>query len=382
MNLPDLDGPRLLLAEERQASDELSRLCFGRSFVGEGEPWEQPGETHVIACQGKPVSQISLFHTLLLVQGSAVQVGSIGGVCTHPDYRGHGLASLLMGHCADRLLAGGARLMLISGERGLYTRLGCARVGRYASFTLRPGQLGPAPARVRLRPAQAADALACSRLYQAEAVHFSRPLERFTRRLAHPEYTAAENWLVELDGRPAAYLLLRLPWEYLHNPQAGVRSLEEYAGERLAIAAALAQMSLAELRLAIPWQDFELIDWLSQRGARPTWAPLPEHTLRILDFPGLMADLRPYRLARLDAADLQELRVAQRGPLLKERRADRAEISLGAERLELDGAALASLVMGSPGEPAALRKLRPGRLRAALSALFPLPSFLPGLDYQ
>jgi hypothetical protein len=102
--------------------------------------------------------------------------------------------------------------------------------------------------------------------------------------------------------------------------------------------------------------------------------------MRILDFPGLLADLRPYLQTRLDPATLDALRIEQWGPLVNGNGADHYAISLGVERFDLDGEAMVSLVMGRPGKRILTGKK--GKLSQVISALFPLPSFLPGLDYH
>ncbi len=385
----NFDGPRLIRPEELRASQRLSLHCFGHSLDHEmdsqGEIWPA-AETYLIACQGVPVSQISVFHTRLNVAGGFIQVGSIGGVCTHPEYRGQGLASRLLEHSAWRLAEDGARLLLISGDRGLYTRSGCPMAGKYASYILRPGQLQPPAHQVCLRSAGKEDAPLCSRLYASEQVHFERPISKFEEHFARPRGgITAEEWVVEMEGQPAAYLFLRLTWASLGHPEAGIRRLHEFAGSRAAIAAALAQamnqFPFCKLLLSIPGQDSELIQLLTNYGARPKWIPLPEHTMRILDFPALMADLRPYLQTRLDPAVLDALRFEQSGPLLNGG-GDRYSIFLGAERLDLNGEEMTFLVMGSPGRRLLAVPRLQGKLAKAIAGLFPLPSFLPGLDYH
>ena len=122
------DGPRRIRAEELEGARALSQLCFQSVLPDDVGPPSAPpreaGETYIVAAEGRPVSQVRAFHERLLAYDGLVRVGSIGAVCTHPDYRGHGLATQLMDLCTRRLYEGGARLMLISGGRGLYRRLG------------------------------------------------------------------------------------------------------------------------------------------------------------------------------------------------------------------------------------------------------------------
>ncbi len=392
--IPDFDGPRLLRPEELSASNRLSQICF-RDIPASDEnepelpPQYQAGQTFLIAAGGRPVSQISTFLTPLKIYDGIVRVGSIGGVCTHPDYRGHGLATRLMEHCTRHLVASGAGLMLISGGRGLYTRLGNVPSGKYAAFHLKSDAIRRPDAGqpdVRLRPVSAASAAICSRLYHAEPVRFQRNMATFQNffQPREPGYHA-EEWIVELEGRPAAYLLLNVPWKYFGQPGAGVRSIEEYAGSRVAlaegIAAALNQPGIQEIQAPIPWQDVDLIHLLKQYGGRPQWTALEDHTMRIIAFPALMAGLRPYLQSRLEPALRRGLRFEQSGPLLGREGEGCCVISRGRDRLEMDTASMTRLVMGDPYDKLGTLSA-PGALAEIIPTLFPLPSFLPGLDYH
>jgi len=159
----------------------------------------------------------------------------------------------------------------------------------------------------------------------------------------------------------------------------------EYAGSRLAMVDALKALlttgNLRELSWLVPWQDLELIQLLQDCGYSGPVAPLEGHILRIVNFPGFMRDLYPILRARLGAKLLRGLRFEQSGPLFGGAGTDQYTILRGSERLDLDGAAMTRLVMGtteSETEPIRL----PGALAEVIPALFPLPSFLPGLNYR
>src|SRR5205085_4272748 len=68
------------------------------------------------------------------ILGSVIRVASIGAVGTEPEARGQGLASALMAEAAQHARDRGASLMLISGGRGLYHRLGYVEVGRFIGY--------------------------------------------------------------------------------------------------------------------------------------------------------------------------------------------------------------------------------------------------------
>jgi hypothetical protein len=189
-------------------------------------------------------------------------------------------------------------------------------------------------------------------------------------------------------------MFLSVPWECHHGGEAGVREVFEYAGSRVALVGGLvevmARLGLREMRLHVPWQEVDFLQLLRREGVTGDHIPLIGHTMRIVNLPGLMSDLQPYVGARLMGGLRRGLRFEQEGFALSEaspeicRRVegDRCAIVQGQERLELDGPAMTRLVMGMPEE------LRPdvpivrGALGEIIPALFPLPSFLPGLNFH
>ncbi len=158
-----MDGPRLIRREELAASRRLNSLCF-RGIVEEVDEEAlmasytppQRGGIQVLCHRGVPISQIDIVHSRVNVYGSHLRIASIGGVCTHPDYREQGLATHLLDYCARKLTAEGGRLMLISGVRGLYTRAGCVTAQEFEYIALRTRISGING--LRVRPATEADA--------------------------------------------------------------------------------------------------------------------------------------------------------------------------------------------------------------------------------
>lgn len=385
-------GPRLLRREEGPASDRLFRIAFDVPLLTREQeqalpPYDQPrrGGVYVLAHDGQLVSQLLVAHDQLRIHDAVTRVASIGGVGTHPDYRNRRLAGRLLEHAADQMVREGARVQLISGARGLYTYLGNVPQGCYHYFSIRPATNELRPA-ATLRAMTPADAPLLARLYHAEPVHYVRRRAAFADVLAHPgqdSYLHADARIVERGGEPVAYLFLGCP--YGVERDAGVRYVSEYAGSRVALVGALEQLcasgDVRELTVPVPWQDFELIQVLEERDYRSTLRPLDGHTLRIVDFPGLMRDLRPLLRTRLGANLLRGLRFEQSGPLLGGTGADRYAIVHGRERIELDGAGMTRLVMGSAACESELVATA-GALAEILPALFPLPSFLPGLNYR
>jgi len=394
-NQNEFDSPRKIRLEEAASGAELYKICFGGDMGDEDESARptRRGGWYVITRRGQVVSQLGLSHSQVELYGSRLRIGSIGGVSTHPDYREQGLAGRLLAHSAHVFAEEGARLMLISGGRGLYTRLGNVPAMRLAGYTLKaaphPSPLTPG---VIIRSLDTADLQTCARLYHSEPVRFVRRPEEFNGALHYNR-----GWLIEQDDAPRAYLLLFTPWEYMDGPEQGVREVTEYAGSRLALVEGMRQAlsgvnplqpPIHELRLSVPWQDVDFLQLLDGFSQPLGMVNLHWHTMRLVNFPGLRHDLAGYIQARLPKELRRGLRFEQSGPLQADpqlgptsdgRMAITWEGSRkGVERLELSSAEMTALVMGSCSPLPALR----GALGEIVPALFPLPSFLPGINYR
>jgi GNAT superfamily N-acetyltransferase len=397
----NFDGPRRIRPDERQDGYRLFELCFGHNIssgLDDTDSRAGDGGWYVMlptsgSFLGKPVSQINISHSQVSFSGCRLKIGSIGGVCTHPDFRNLGLAGQILEHCAHQLKQEGAQVMLISGGRGLYTRTGNVPAMRFFHFQLLSECYSKSPflPKVTLRPFDSGVTADFARIYQSEAVGYVRSLAEY------PDYfSIGRTWLVEVDSSPLAYLVLQQPWEHRDGQDHGVREVWEYAGGRLALAAGLAQLldgtgdstlpHFKELRLAVPWQDFDLVHCMQALGQCGEPGSLPGHTLRLIDFPALRQDLEPYIAARLPDRLLRGLRFEQSGPLLVnpdlgDRTGDRCAIVCDNQRLEMSTAGMTRLVFGdweSPVETWAVGS----DLVEVVNSLFPLPSFQPGLNYR
>jgi len=402
----EFDGPRRISPAERKSGEELFTICFGHNLAGETEEQSADSETSVDGVDsgwyvmvpskgphaGKVVSQISIEHHQVQFGGGFLPIGSIGGVSTHPDFRGKGLAGQVLVHCTQRLKDEGARLMLISGGRGLYTRTGNVFAMRFNHYVLRTDEVRTIEALldVRLRPAEREDAVWFSRLHQREPVHYLRKLEAYPR-----DDPYGNHWVIELDGTPTAYFMWMVPWGIPWDPDQGIRLVTEYGGGRLALTAGFNKLvtgfrnprtntAIQELRVGAPVEDVDLGIFLNDLTGQRTQEPLYGHTMRLINFDGLRQDLDAYINARLPEDLCAGLRFEQNGPLLVDpgqgdRTGDRCAIVWNDARLELSTGQMTQLVMGSWDFD--IEDIE-SPLDEIVEALFPLPSFTPGINYR
>ena len=127
-NLSEYEGPRSPLPDEWEAAVGLKRSVFfpdgpdfpelfrRRPLAWQDECREQ---TFVMFHDGEPVSMITRLERDFVACGCLLRMGYIGGVCTHPDHRGRGLAGTVLAACMDQFRQHGVDFVHISGSRSL-----------------------------------------------------------------------------------------------------------------------------------------------------------------------------------------------------------------------------------------------------------------------
>jgi len=367
-----VEGPRQARTEEIEDLTDLVSTVFRFDYyrrdymlTGMRRPLMQTGR--VIVEEGKPVSYIFAHDSAFRMYGCTTHISSIGCVCTREDQRNRGFATAILSHHIERLAAAGVRLMVVSGGRGLYRRNHCVPAGLAYQVKLTPDAF-PTPGQgLSVRRVTLDDWPVLAPLYQAEPAHFVRPADLEQNLCFWWNCYGTDIYLVESDGRPVAYAVLSIHrWRDEHG-----RWVAEYAGSRAALLDALPLLFEATEAPLILFdalaQDTDLRYRFCRAGLEITWRTI-SGTIRLIDLPGLMDDLQDYLAARLPECDLSHLSFAQDG--------ETCTFALGEETLALDLSAAARLVCGGPDAPQV-----PGDLGRVLSAIFPLPTIQPGLNY-
>ena len=129
----EYDGPRRPTEDERPAVTALNREIFylpAASPAAKLRAWPmQPDPVGTLAMfkGGQPVSVIDRLERDILIHGHRLRMGYIGGVCTHPDHRGRGLASTILDAQLWQFRHDNVDLVYISGGRSLYVRAGAGQ---------------------------------------------------------------------------------------------------------------------------------------------------------------------------------------------------------------------------------------------------------------
>ncbi|MCY4107846.1 MAG: GNAT family N-acetyltransferase [Chloroflexi bacterium] len=407
--MESIDGPRAARPEETSELHRLITDVFGSGDMpGNQVPDEYPlifrdkdAESRQVICvDGKIVSYVGLHIRDAVFFGCEVKVGSVGGVCTHPAYRGRGLATILMNHCESFMRDAGVDLVIVSGERGLYRRLEYELAGRVSVYRI-PADSGTDDSGYTIRDATEADIGEMVRLYQRLPVRFHRPLEDF-------QIAVGAIWIdrvidqrhalvAERDGSLQAYLTYTvdesggesgasdptatvgqpsflLEEESVGNVSIGNRIANEFAGDPgavLALARAAARRAGAShFDLSVAGAYRELLSECDTHGYPRQTAHQPG-TFKLLAPSRFLAAIKPLLIERAGEDIADRLAISKTdGTYLLELDDQRYRIGRNADLLELIF------------EPGLRAECGPdGRLRAAVAACFPLPMVWTGLNF-
>lgn len=372
-----VDGPRACRADEMPAMCELVNEVFDPELQRMGA-WfptllsaENPGYQSVVWADGRPVSFLGVQVSEMHVGSARLNVGRIGAVCTHADYRARGFAEAVLHDAMAHCSAAGVDLFYISGDRSLYRRHGAVRCGQTRLYTLTVDNVPRQPG-IEVVPFTAAHLGGWIALHQREPVRFQRTHAVWCSFLRPP----MANWLrapaiyrtVCVDGVPQAYLML------VRYGTAG--NVVEAGGSRRLIAAALAEVLRDEgfdrITWRVPASDLETQVWGREAGIAGEPGPYDD-TVTVLNWAQIGTRLRPHLEERLTRAEADRLVFAHAEGWWG---IQYGEASFGTPEW---GDASRLLFGPPPGEPAVA--LPAGALGEVLARVLPLPRPQYGMSY-
>lgn len=141
-----MEGPRAAKISELPLVEKLSNTVFrsaedmrGQSMFNEFPELfsaENIENIRVIVEDGIPVSNINYIIRPVSIHGCTISVASLGAVATLPEYRGRGYATALLNDCISRMILQGVHVLLISGDRSIYRRIGSVPAGERYVFSV------------------------------------------------------------------------------------------------------------------------------------------------------------------------------------------------------------------------------------------------------
>jgi GNAT superfamily N-acetyltransferase len=366
------EGPRGVPADRLEELVALANRVFrsgggdmGREYPLVFDPNALEG-MRVIVEDEKVVSHVGLCVRDALLLGIPLRVASIGAVCTAPDYRKRNFAGSLVEDAIARAREWGAHVMLISGDRALYRRMGGTRIGRYAHIEV---PVAPLPSGLALERASLSDIPDLAMLYSFEPIRFIRPYDDW-RRLLEAEMlmnAPADCWLVRDAEQVLAYIAAQRPPS--HSSGESRPNVREYAGSREAVWSALGalaeQYGSSSARVHLMPEDRDFLG-RARRSGVPLHTSSFTGTVRLLDVQAVIERVVPLWRERYSSEAVNSLNLE----------ADLEGFSFtdeNGERVRLDGPDATGALFGP--------EQREGESGRTLPGIEPLPFFWYGYNY-
>lgn len=306
-----LEGPRAVKKEELQQLTDLINYVFRTSSGREADMHisfplfiseENLNNLLVMVDNGKPVSHMGLWINDFSYFGQPIRVGSLGSVCTDPNYRGQGLATKLMDAVLDHLEAEGVDLLLVSGGRGLYQRAQCFKAGKVTWYNIPKSSSLPRFEIVVNPPVEQ-----LAELWSNEPMHSHRELNNFKALVdAAPLPRCIQHqsavYLAKIGDVPLAYI------QAVNAPNGGVL-FYEWAGDRtvlLEIASYISNLpETREVTWPLPSWEKALHNLMPKLDAKVIRTEELSGTYRIIRFAAFIEKINKYLQERYGTNELR-----------------------------------------------------------------------------
>lgn len=229
----------------------------------------------------KLISFMGMVPVRIRSKNAILKAFSIGAVCTHPEFRGHGIASQLLERCRQHARYAGASVLFISGDRSLYTRAGSQFYGKAHKITI-TAESNPVEATSINTSASSAwkyadfvphDIFALHHLLTSKLSSIEWGMNELQQSIGIAAYATLHNQQQHIrvahtkEHEMVAALILMVPDEDSTKPERqGL--IMEWAGDPLAAKAliydTISHYQLTSLSGYFPWQDSKLINLLQQ----------------------------------------------------------------------------------------------------------------------
>lgn len=369
---------RTVRLEEAEEFQRFLERCYGfyPGFFSETYPDRAEADEEnrrcylVLECDGRIVSHVGTYPLGIRIGPARVSCGGVGGVATLPEERGKGHMTRLMHESLERMRQRGMTLSVLWGDQQRYSTFGYETCGvRYVMRITRRGlgwaKVEPASL-VEVAPSDPAAAARVAEMHAALPYRVERP--RLALQLQRQD--------VRLFLGEDSYVITNKAW----GASMHVKEIYSQAGREPELILAALEIAFASgATVEVGPGDAALIERLLPVASG--WEAQPQGMLRIVDWPGLLGELKP--LLAEQAPGLEPFAVAVGCRCDAETQWatvnwDGGELDVrpgreAAEAVELGVRELTAAVVGGPHPQVA-------RL-GALARLLPVPLHVPSLDH-
>ena len=291
-------------AEETDAFLEVMCEAFEMEFeaakpIFHADPYFDPRNKYALKIDTKIVSCLTVVDRECWIGGALIRVAGIAGVSTRKEFRGQGLAGLLLAETVRDLTARGFHLSaLFPILRDFYRRYGWETAGNQVTAGTLEAPVAAATSEVEVEVGLAteADAEALARLYNLAAGGRAMRCARDGRRWRYLLTIVPQFWVARgIGGAVEGYVLCDYQDRLIGPPpntgvSGTVLRVLEFVCQTEAARLALRNLLAAKIGTA-SLEFVGMTDELSLNGFVPSGAPVESFMARILDWQGLLTRL-------------------------------------------------------------------------------------------
>jgi GNAT superfamily N-acetyltransferase len=363
-----LDGPRALRPEERRSALEL----INSSLRPNGPPTilkeyplvlgkENLNNMRVIVKGGEVLSHAAVYFSKLRSGDAVFEVGGVGSVATHSEYRGRGLASAVIRDCVRIMKESRCHLSVLWTQRhDFYRNLGYEAAGSEYLFRARASDFAHVSRDCKVVPYSRRRLPAIIEIHERETLRTERTRKQYETYLGIPK---TKTLLAMRGNTVTAYAVMGKGEDFgncIHESGGD-------AGDLLCLAREFTSLSSSgEIMILVPAQENEFTRLLRRMRLTEMFEYLA--MMRIIDLEGLSSLLHDCLSRRL-GGDFRVWR-SQSGLMMK----------VGGEEAEVEQEQKLVRVLFGPEPASSLLRGFSHETLCALDGVLPIPLFIWGLD--
>lgn len=369
------EGPRTPKESEFDATIKLNRATFFKNAPRQeayiGWPMflrpETEKNSYVMLYQSQPVSLITRLTRDIFIRGHKLRMGFIGGVCTHPNHRGKGLAGTVLAATLQKFADTDVDFVYISGSRRLYYSTGANHIGGFSNYSI-TWDIQSSKSNLKVRKATFEDAELLRSLNEKEQTRFVRDALDYELVIQNGHCSGGQCIfnIIESDSKPLGYIATRGV-----NRKDGKWSqlIFEYAGDRDAISATLLEMAKEPGPNGHLIVDVKIGEELGKRlnsiGIKST-SGRHGGTVKVVNFSRTMEKLRPYIAQKTNDSFAESMEFSAGN--------GRYIVSGDDGYLEIDGESnMLWTLLGAPPDKQVKNVKVTGLMKKVLDECFPIP---------
>jgi N-acetylglutamate synthase-like GNAT family acetyltransferase len=362
------DGPRAVKPEEYASAISLINRCLrpnGPPSILKEYPLvlgkENLTNMRVIVHEDRVVSHAAVYFQTLRSGKLALQVGGIGSVATHPEFRGKGLASAVVEDCIRIMTEAGCHLAVLWTQRhSFYRRFGFESAGSEYLFQLNIENVRPAGRRPPEFIPYSLDYLPeIINIHERELLRTERSRREYEVYFSLPK---TKTLLAVREGNVTAYAVMGKGEDFPN-------CVHEWGGDSDDVLWVTRKMTSStrdhEIIFLAPSEENEMTKLLQSASAR-----------RVFEYLAMMKVVNAAELSSVIShhffdKDLKFKIVPHKNEV---------SIELGNECARLANERMLVRLLFGPDRPAELLKEASSATSRALKNVFPIPLFIWGLD--